>query len=224
MVDPSVNPAAEKWVKRLREEWRPWIILTPAQFSSILERFSDRPILRAALILLANLGLRKGAVYAIRWSDIDWTHRLLHWRSKGKSGSIPLNDTALETLRGLAKFYQASRGLDLDVTPTDGKVFPFSTDTSLKRRWYAVRAELGLPDLRLHDLRVSFARSLSDEGVSLRTIQALLGHSTITMTARYVPPDLEKMREAVASLDRQSSQRAVGNRSPSGSRRRARRG
>jgi integrase len=58
-----------------------------------------------------------------------------------------------------------------------------------------------MPTLRLHDLRVTFARRLAKRGVDLKTIQALLGHATPTMTHRYIPTDLEAQRRAVALLD-----------------------
>ena len=159
---------------------------------------------------------------ALRNLEVD--KELAFWIGKATENEMKVTalQRAIETLKGLARFYQKSRDLNLDVTPTEGKVFPFTVDTSLKRRWYTVRTELGLPNLRLHDLRVTFARSLADKGHSLRTIQALLSHSTITMTARYIPPDLERMREAVASLD--ESQRTVVGRSTRPSRHRTGRG
>lgn len=61
-----------------------------------------------------------------------------------------------------------------------------------------------MPTLRLHDLRVTFARRLASRGVDLATIQELLGHATIVMTRRYVPSNLQLKRDAVARLAKQA--------------------
>jgi integrase len=55
----------------------------------------------------------------------------------------------------------------------------------LKRFWSQVREEAGLEDLRLHDLRHSFAAILASSGCSLPVIGAYLGHSQPQTTARY---------------------------------------
>ena len=51
--------------------------------------------------------------------------------------------------------------------------------------WIALRTAAGVPDLRLHDLRHSFASMLASSGFSLPLIGTLLGHSTPVTTARY---------------------------------------
>ncbi len=154
------------------------------------------------MILLKNLGVRKGVVLNLRWESIDWTHRLVHYSGKGKSGAIPLNVTALRVLQGLGP-------------KPSGRVFRGTSDTTLRRWWDKARRALGLPHLRLHDLRVTFARQLSEKGVSLKVIQSLLGHTTPIMTLRYIPTDLRDMQTAVERLvepvedNRRSDRRSV---------------
>jgi integrase len=101
---------------------------------------------------------------------------------------IPLNDRVLELLR------------ELGPKPT-GRVLRAVSDTTLRRWWGKARESVGMPTLRLDDLRVTFARRLAKRGVDLKTIQALMGHATPTMTHRYIPTDLEAQRRAVALLD-----------------------
>lgn len=58
------------------------------------------------------------------------------------------------------------------------------TDTA--RVWDAVRHAAGLPDVRLHDLRLAFASVAASGGLTLPLIGALLGHTDSATTARYV--------------------------------------
>ena len=51
--------------------------------------------------------------------------------------------------------------------------------------WYFIRAEAGLNDVRLHDLRHSFASHAVMRGVPLPVVSRLLGHSNLSMTMRY---------------------------------------
>src|SRR5262249_52984776 len=57
--------------------------------------------------------------------------------------------------------------------------------TDLQRPWRRIRAKADLPDLRIHDLRHSFASVAAGEGESLAIIGKLLGHSQVQTTARY---------------------------------------
>ena len=59
---------------------------------------------------------------------------------------------------------------------------------------------LGFKGLTLHSLRHTFATNLVMNGTDLRTVQELLGHSSLTMTMRYSHPTPEHKRNAIANL------------------------
>jgi site-specific recombinase XerD len=63
-----------------------------------------------------------------------------------------------------------------------------------------MRVRAGLPDLRLHDLRHSFASFLVNKGVSLYVVQGLLGHSHSRYTQRYAHLASETLLDAAESL------------------------
>ncbi len=75
---------------------------------------------------------------------------------------------------------------------------------SVKRAFQSARKRAGLPDLRIHDLRHTFASRLIDRGMPDRIVQKLLGHSSPGMTVRYTHPSEDAFRLAVQGLERTS--------------------
>lgn len=181
------NPARATAVKRYEEPWRPWIILTAEQQEKLWSLLPSKERVKAQL--LKHLGVRMGVVLNLRWEQIDWANRLIHYTSKRHSDVIPLNDTVIGLLKALGP-------------KPSGRIFPQRTASTLKKWWAKARQALGLPELRRHDLRVTYARELAGLGADLKTIQGLLGHSTIVMTSRYIPSDLGARRRAVRLLDK----------------------
>ena len=72
--------------------------------------------------------------------------------------------------------------------------------STIAHRWLAVRAKAGLEDVRLHDLRRSFASRVLALGETSPVIGKLLGHSGIEMTARYVHLARNSLHEAVERI------------------------
>ena len=82
---------------------------------------------------------------------------------------------------GAVRLLKSMRG----AAPNDA-VFPDIDKDAMERHWRRIRTAAGLDDLRLHDLRHSFASILAGDGQSLPIIGALLGHTQAQTTARYV--------------------------------------
>jgi site-specific recombinase XerD len=68
--------------------------------------------------------------------------------------------------------------------------------TSFFYSWHTARCKAGLPDLRIHDLRHTFASTLVNQGVPLYEVQKLLGHSQIRTTERYAHLSQSKLQES----------------------------
>jgi integrase len=129
--------------------------------------------------LLLYTGARKREVLDARWEHVDFDRRLLTvpLSKSGKPRYIPLSDAAVELLQGLPR---------VDDIPW---VF-FNPKTrkppvSIFYAWDSIRAKVGLKEVRLHDLRHSFASFLVNSGRSLYEVQRLLGHHDPKMTMRY---------------------------------------
>ena len=136
------------------------------------------PYAIAALRLLMLTGCRLNEILTLRWDDVDRTAGEFRLRD-GKNGArvVPLTPTAETVLAGIAR------------APRNPWVIagrqPGTRLNTITQEWYRLRARAGLDDVRIHDLRHSYASRALAAGESLSTIGTLLGHADIQSTARY---------------------------------------
>ncbi|MBK5936152.1 hypothetical protein CCR81_04935 [Halorhodospira halophila] len=95
------------------------------------------------------------------------------------------------------------------VNPKTGRPF-----CNLYYGWDAVRKKAGMPELRLHDLRHSFASFLINTGHSLYEVQKLLGHAQIKTTERYAHLSNERLLEASNDVGRLISSASPNQQEP----------
>lgn len=174
--------------------------LTSQQLKKYLEALDREPDQDAAAFLRLALttGMRRGALMALKWSDIDFERNFILLRGeaakKGRTEKIPISCVAKEVL--------------LKIHKTDSPfVFPGRNGEQRKDfRKIAVRVKknAGLPDdfRPLHGLRHAFASFLASSGqVDLYTLQKLLTHSSPQMTQRYAHLADEALQRAASVID-----------------------
>ena len=153
--------------------------------------------LKPMVLLTMNTGLRRGELFALRWSNVDIDHKYLtvagSYSKTGKTRHIPLNDEALKVLQQWRSQTGQKIGL-VFMGKSGGRL------TDIKKSWRAVLQDAGIENFRWHDLRHHFASRLVMESVDLNTVRELLGHSTITMTLRYAHLAPEHMADAVRRI------------------------
>lgn len=160
---------------------------------------------RTAILLAVRTGLRIGELIALRWSAVDLEGRTLVVRAtrwKGVEGTpkghrerrVPLAGSVVEALERMAQ-HPGPYVFCQD----NGEPWP---RTALKWPLWRACDAAGLPRCGWHVLRHSFATQLVAEGVPLRVVQELLGHTTIAMTERYAHASPSQAVDAVARLDR----------------------
>ena len=178
------------------------LILLPTQHR---QRFLSRDELRAllvsikedenqiaaqAILLLLLTGARRNEVTHATWDLVDWENATLRVpiSKSGKERFINLNDQALGLLHSIERL---PGNRYIFPSPTTGRPSP-----SLFYPWVRIRDRAGLKDMRLHDLRHSFASFLVNSGVSLYVVQNLLGHTQVRTTQRYAHLDNETLSGA----------------------------
>ena len=132
----------------------------------------------AAVRLLMLTGCRCSEILELQWRDVDFDAGELRLRdSKTGPRSVPLTPEAAGVLAGVARV--PGNPWVIASPRSDGHLF------SLQRPWRRVRERAGLEDVRLHDLRHSFASRALALGESLPMIGKLLGHGKVRTTERY---------------------------------------
>ncbi len=139
---------------------------------------TEMPSVLAAVRLLLFTGARLSEILTLRWEHVDMEGQCLRIpESKTGAKTIYLPPTALEVLAGL------ERRDDNPYVIAGAK--SGSHLVNLRKPWGRIRAKAGLGDVRLHDLRHSFASMAVAGGLTLPVIGALLGHTQPATTARY---------------------------------------
>ena len=174
----------------LREPDRVPQVLSQKEVKRIL---AMTPSLKAKVMLsLAyGCGLRASEVVRLKVGDIDSAQKIIRIvQSKGrKDRNVMLPLDILDLLRDWWKERATSQ--DKDVPGTERNLFPGYHGKHLSARQLSrlfvetARAAAITKPVTLHTLRHSFATHLLERGVDIRVIQALLGHSKLTTTARY---------------------------------------
>ena len=161
-------------------------------------RQSDNTMLKFIIPMLILTGARKREVLDAKWEDFDIEKR--SWRipitKAGKPRHVPLSDGALQILAAVhndRKQWPPNRKNTPWVFANPKTAKPY---VSIFYAWNTARKKAGLPDVRIHDLRHSFASFLINNGRSLYEVQKILGHTQIITTQRYAHLTQDTLLEA----------------------------
>lgn len=147
----------------------------------------------AMLRLLTLTGARHSEILKLRWSEVDL-----------ERGRLELEDS--KTGRKTIQLPPAARKILSELPHLDGNPHvivgakPGSHLVNIKDSWAAIRRDASLDDVRIHDLRHTFASHGARSGMSLPVIGALLGHTSSQTTQRYAHLSDDPLRAAADSI------------------------
>ncbi|APD09723.1 tyrosine-type recombinase/integrase [Thermus brockianus] len=194
------NPVAPVKVKGPPRK-SPGRTLEPDEARRLLAALDEHPSpLAIALRLMLTCGLRRGEALGLRWEDVDLEEGVLHvrraWAKVGGKGvvsepktssgyrAVPIPPTTLERLRAYRESVQglseeeARRSWLFPGRDPSQPVHPDAPDHFLRR----LLARLGLPQVRVHDLRHTYGSLLLAQGAPVELVAERMGHANPNIT------------------------------------------
>ena len=147
-----------------------------------------------AIQMLAYTGCRKSEILTLKWADVQLDQNCIHFK-KSKTGEkiVPLNSLSKAVLESIER------------QPDNPYVFcrrkPGRHLTDVKKRWTKIRKMLDIEDVRMHDLRHTFASMAIKSGLGLYQVSKLLGHRNIQTTMRYAHIEKEELVKSAKTVE-----------------------
>lgn len=164
---------------------------------------SANPMLVPFVQLLLLTGCRRGEALNAKKRDFDLANVrwLLPLPKGGEARYVPLTQGAIYVVQQAMALNEKAGPLAaasefLFANPKTGK--PMS---SIHFLWDKARSQAGLKEVRMHDLRHSFASAMVNMGMTLYDVKEMLGHANIKTTERYAHLSRERLRTAAASVE-----------------------
>jgi len=177
-------------IKKVKVEQKPVTALSPDQVSNLFMAVSKYPTLRLRVLLAITTGLRRGDIEAICVGDIHFDRNTIATSNRKAGKAMPERPIPEEVMMKLSNYV---------ATIPDGQQRLFA-DRFSPKRWEKIRRAVGLPNLKFHDLRKTFASLLAQRGVSTTVTQRLLEHSSPQLTNDVYTNVDPVLREAVSVL------------------------
>jgi integrase len=185
------NPCSK--VKRFIIEQKRDRVLTGDEIASILDKLKGKDRLMVLIGLFG--GLRLGETLSLRKRDIDFSRNVMTFVQikTGKLINVPISGFLAQELKEYMINYQGERIFD-------SRDVNLSLVKKYSRYFAHLFKKLGIDRFTYHNLRHCFSSSLSDSGADAFTTQSLLGHSDVSMTARYTHKQIEAKRNAIEGM------------------------
>jgi len=186
--------------QRIKVDPEPPRFYTEQELRRIFAAIAGDQDFRDAVTVYLYTGLRRSELWHLTARDLDADQGLLTVRmSKTRYRIIPLDPMALAVLERRA-----------EKTPVGRLWASWNSPDRITHRWGRLMRRLKMSG-RLHDLRHSFASYLVMAGADLRSVQELLGHSDLTVTAIYSHLSPDHLRRTVSKLGKLHKVNTVAN-------------
>jgi integrase len=190
----DTNPCTK--VKKYQLDNKRYRYLLPEEEPRLMAALSGpRAHLKPLVIVALGTGMRQGEQLRLTWDRVDFSRRVLVLTKtkSGKDREVPMNPEVVKTLFALQSRSNGQKYVFVnEKTKTRIKEVKKAFGTALKIA--------GIKGLVWHDLRATFGTRLGEAGYDAFTIAALMGHSQIQTTQRYVRATERNKRAAVEAV------------------------
>lgn len=193
------------------------VILTAEQQKRFLEE-AVNVIHYPVFVFVLETGLRGGELSGLKWSDIDWKNRTISIKRTVEFLNGRFVESPPKSVAGFRTIPLTKRAYDILVSQK-GKKFPVivgyheyvfrnSKGKPQHRHIYnrsvkAIGEKIGVSDLSMHSLRHSFATRCIESGMRPKTLQRIMGHSSLSITMDlYVHVTDDELHKEIEKLDR----------------------
>jgi len=165
-------------------------VLTPIEINALMEAESDLEY-NTLFQLAIFSGARQGELLGLKWSDVDWINNQVHiqrtfnnqaWYDVKTETSNRKIDLGPAMMTALKKWKLACPPSKLDLVFPNKAGGPINHNNLINRHFNPALKAAGLPKIRFHDLRHTYASLLIEQGENIKYIQSQLGHSSPTVT------------------------------------------
>jgi integrase len=165
-------------------------VLPPEKIPALIDAIDGHEYKMLTTLAIFS-GARQGELFGLKWSDIDWENRQIRikrtfnggrWyqpKTKTSKRSVDLGEN---TMNQLKRWKLACPPNDLDLVFPNCEGTPLESNNVRNRVFKPALKRAGLPKMRFHDLRHTFASLLLDQGESIKYVQSQLGHASPTVT------------------------------------------
>lgn len=211
----ATNIDLPKWNRPEIEAWTEQDVVRFLTYAA-----ESRDYLGPIWLLLANTPLRRAEICGLRWADVDLVEGLVHIRTtrldvqgtvyedtpKSRAGkrTVAIDTSCIVALAHLRNAQAEAAEIlggwasDLVLTDQDGQPIP---PEALSRRFEQATRAAGLPRIRLHSLRHTYAAMALSNGVGVHVVSGRLGHADPSTTLRIYSPFMPRPdREAAEAI------------------------
>jgi integrase len=185
-------------------------VLTPAKIKVFLDRFKDKKY-QTLFMLSIFSGARQGELLGLKWSDVDWENRQIHiqrtfnngrWYDVKTAASKRRIDIGPSMMAKLKEWKLACPPNTLGLVFPNSAGNPINHNNLVNRHYHPALRDAGLPKIRFHDLRHTYASLLIEQRENIKYIQTQLGHSSPSVTLNIYAHLMQSInREAANRLE-----------------------
>ena len=165
--------------------------LEPGEYEALMNEAEGHWI-SAAIDIALESAMRQGEIHALKWSDINESKGVIRLKRKDKDAETGQSEQKIPMVQGVREALLRAH----NVFGQGPHLIPVKRSASISDKFARLTKELGIVDLRFHDLRHEAISRMFERGVRVEQVRVVSGHRTLEQLSRYVnlrPEDLAGM-------------------------------